>query len=84
MAQPAFDLPFADIEDHGAEIRRATDNGEVVYLTDHGERLAAVIPLRPKRPAAPVSGRFATVAGTLPDFERFVDVEASRDSWSGQ
>jgi antitoxin (DNA-binding transcriptional repressor) of toxin-antitoxin stability system len=84
MTQPAYELPLGEVGDHVADLRRAAEHGDVVYLTERGERLAAVIPLhRPmSRPVA--SGRLAAVVGTLSDFERFVDVEASRDSWDGQ
>jgi hypothetical protein len=83
MSQPAYELPLGEVGDHVAELRRAAEHGDVVYLTERGERLAAVIPLHRPSPRMVTSGRLAAVAGTLPDFERFVDVETSRDSWDG-
>jgi antitoxin (DNA-binding transcriptional repressor) of toxin-antitoxin stability system len=79
MTQPAYEMPLDEVGDHIAELRLAAAHGDVVYLTERGERLAAVIPLH--RPAGRQPGRLATVVGTLRDFERFVDVETSRDDW---
>ncbi|WP_051425603.1 MULTISPECIES: type II toxin-antitoxin system Phd/YefM family antitoxin [Jiangella] len=39
------EMPVQDAKDHLSEvISRATSTGEVIYLTDHGERLAAIMP----------------------------------------
>jgi len=79
MKQPAHEMPLDEVGQHIAELRLAAAHGDVIYLTEQGERLAAVIPLH--NPGARQPGRLATVVGTMPDFERFVDVEATRDSW---
>lgn len=39
------EMPVQDAKDHLSEvISRATSTGEVIYLTDHGVRLAAIMP----------------------------------------
>jgi antitoxin (DNA-binding transcriptional repressor) of toxin-antitoxin stability system len=83
MTRSAYELPLGEVGDHVAELRRAAEHGDVVYLTERGERLAAVIPLHRPTPQTTTSRRLAAVVGTLPDFERFVDVETSRDNWDG-
>jgi antitoxin (DNA-binding transcriptional repressor) of toxin-antitoxin stability system len=82
MTEPAHELPLDDVGEHVSELRVAAVHGDVIYLTERGVRLAAVIPLhRPAGPEPPRTSRLAAVVGTLANFENFVDVEASRDDW---
>ena len=38
-------MPVRDAQDHlGEVISRSSSTGEVVYLTDHGQRVAAIMP----------------------------------------
>jgi len=83
MTQPAYEL-LGEVGEHVADLRQAAEHGDVVYLTERGERLAAVIPLHRSARRTGSRSRLAAVVGTLPDFERFADVEASRDSWDGR
>ena len=50
------EMPIQDAQDHLSDvISRASATGEVIYLTDHGERLAAIMP----------AGRAAVLDGLL-------------------
>lgn len=80
MAQPSFELPLDELGAHASDLRRAAEQGDVVYLTDAGQRLATVIPFPAGEAAAPGS-RLDGFVGALPGFEDDVDVETSRDSW---
>lgn len=41
------EMPVQDAQDHLSEvISRTSATGEVIYLTDHGERLAAIMPAK--------------------------------------
>jgi antitoxin (DNA-binding transcriptional repressor) of toxin-antitoxin stability system len=82
MTEPVREWPIDEVGAHIADLRLAAQHGDVVYLTERGERLAAVIPLH--RKATQRGGGLADVVGTLSDFERFVDVETSRDDWDRQ
>jgi len=81
MAQAAFELPIDEVGEHVADLRQAAQQGNVVYLTEGGRRLAAVVPFDIEDEGKPRRRRLAAVGGTLPEFELDVDVETSRDSW---
>lgn len=81
MSEPAFEFSLDEVGEHIADLRRAAQDGGVVYLTEGGRRLAAVVPIDAATDAAPRRRRLAAVIGTLPGFEHDVDVETSRDGW---
>ena len=80
MSEAALEFPFDEVGQHIAELRQAARQGGVVYLTEGGRRLAAVVPCDTTQPAAGTS-RLAAVSGVLPGFENDVDVEATREGW---
>ena len=41
---PMSELPLDDVPGLAAAAHEAADRGQVVYLTEHGERLAAIVP----------------------------------------
>jgi prevent-host-death family protein len=46
MSEPAAELPVTSARDRLAEVvNQAAYGGEITYLTRHGKRLAAVVPL---------------------------------------
>ena len=81
MSEAAHEFPIDRLAAVGDEIRRAADHGDVVCLTDHGERIAVVLPYAPTARSEPGRRRLDEVIGTLPGFEHDVDVEAQRDGW---
>lgn len=81
MTEPAFELSLDDVGEHITDLRRAAYQGNVVYLTDRGQRLATVIPFPSPETSQSGSSRLAGFIGTLPGFEHDVDVESSRNSW---
>jgi hypothetical protein len=81
VSDAAFELSLNEVGEHIADLRRAARDGNVVYLTEGGRRLAAVVPSETEADVTPGRRRLATVSGVLPGFEFDVDVEASRDSW---
>lgn len=81
MSEPAFELSLEEVGEHLADLRDAARQGNVVYLTEGGKRLAAVVPFGSEADATPRRRRLAAVTGVLPGFELDVDVEASRDGW---
>ncbi len=84
MAEAAFEFPLDEVGQHIRDLRRAAREGNVVYLTDGGQRLATVTPLSSARDSDEHPSRLNSVVGTLPGFEQDVDVEASRSSWNSQ
>lgn len=80
MSEPAFEFSLDEVGEHIADLRRAAHDGGIVYLTEGGRRLAAVIPIDAAG-EPPRRRRLSAVIGTLPGFEHDVDVETSRDGW---
>jgi antitoxin (DNA-binding transcriptional repressor) of toxin-antitoxin stability system len=78
----AFELSLDEVGEHIADLQQAARDGNVVYLTEGGQRLAVVVPFESEADVTPRRRRLAAVSGVLPGFERDVDVEASRDGWA--
>lgn len=81
VSEAAFEFSLDEVGEHIADLRQAAHDGGVVYLTDGGRRLAAVVPIDAATGVTSRRRRLSTVIGTLPGFEHDVDVETSRDGW---
>lgn len=81
VSDAAFEFSMDEVGEHVADLQRAARDGNVVYLTDGGRRLAAIVPFEAEAAGIPRRGRLAAVSGVLAGFELDVDVETSRDGW---
>lgn len=82
MAEAVLEFALNEVGEHVGDLRRAAREGNVVYLTDEGQRLATVMPLRSADLKQRAKSRLDGVTGTVPGFEHDVDVEASREGWA--